>query len=110
MLREHVAHLEDFAEFDVLDRAFDHVSSAAAAYSALTFFIEWPKLDRAAKLVVERHNVWDGRHYHVFLPAAQALEETQPAAATVLYRAMLNDILTRAKSPAYAWRKISRPA
>jgi hypothetical protein len=102
MLREHVAHLEDFAEFDVLDRAFDHVSSAAAAYSALTFFIEWPKLDRAAKLVVERHNVWDGRHYHVLLPAAQALEETQPAAATVLYRAMLNDILTRAKSPAYA--------
>ena len=54
MLREHVAHLEDFAEFDVLDRAFDHVSSATAAYSALTFFIEWPKLDRAAKLVVER--------------------------------------------------------
>src|SRR5580658_1596433 len=47
MLREHVAHLEDFAEFDVLDRVHDHVSSAAN--SALTFFIEWPKLDRAAR-------------------------------------------------------------
>ncbi len=102
MLREHVAHLEDFAEFDVLDHAFDHVSSATAAYSALTFFIEWPKLDRAAKLVVERRDTWDGRHHYALLPAAQALEEAQPAAATILYRALINDILSRAKSAAYA--------
>ena len=101
-LREHIARLDDFAEFEVLDRAFDHASSAKAAYTSLRFFIEWPNLERAARLVVERQDVWDGRHYYALLPAAQILEEKHPAAATILYRALLNDILSRAKSAAYA--------
>ena len=101
MLREHVARLEDFAEFEVLDRAFDHVSAASAGYAALAFFIGWPRLDRAGLLVVERRDIWDGRRYDLLLPAAQALEEKQPAAATILYRGLLNDILLRARSPAY---------
>jgi hypothetical protein len=102
MLREHVARLDDFAEFEVLDRAFDHASSAKAAYTALRFFIEWPNLERAGRLVVDRQDVWDGRHYYALLPAAQTLEEKHPAAATILYRALLSDILSRAKSAAYA--------
>ena len=101
ILREHVVRLEDFAEFEVLDRAFDHVSSAKASYSALMFFIGWPRLDRAGKLVIDRRNTWDGRRYEVLVPAAEALEHTQPAAATILYRALLTDILCRAKSAAY---------
>jgi hypothetical protein len=102
MLREHVARLDDFAEFEVLDRAFDHASSAEAAYTALRFFIEWPNLERAGRLVVERQDAWDGRHYYALLPAAQTLEDKHPGAATILYRALLNDILSRAKSAAYA--------
>jgi len=35
------------------------------------------------------------------VPAAEALEDTYPAAATVLYRALIDDILGRARSPAY---------
>ncbi len=101
MLREHILHLEDFEEFDVLDRAFDHVSNASAAHRALAFFVAWPKLDRAARLVVERKAVWDGRHYDLLVPAAEALEAAYPTAATILYRALLNDILSRAKSIAY---------
>ena len=101
MLREHVAHLDDFAEFEVLDRAFDHVATAPAFHNALTFFIAWPKLDRAASLVLERQSAWDGRHYDVLLPAAEALEDKHPEAATILYRALLNDILSRARSVAY---------
>jgi hypothetical protein len=101
ILREHVIRLEDFAEFEVLDRAFDHASSAKASYSALMFFIGWPRLDRAGKLVVDRRNTWDGRRYEVLVPAAEALEYTHPAAATILYRALLTDILSRAKSAAY---------
>jgi hypothetical protein len=65
------------------------------------FFIGWPRLDRAGKLVVDRRNTWDGRSYEVLVPAAEALEHTQPAAATILYRALLTDILSRAKSAAY---------
>ncbi len=101
MLRQHMRRLDDFEEFDVLDRAFDHASSSTAIYRALKFFMEWPRLDRAARLVVERRDKWDGRHYELLGPAAAALEADHPAAATIIYRALLDDILTRAKSQAY---------
>ncbi|HLY56476.1 MAG TPA: hypothetical protein VKS60_13020, partial [Stellaceae bacterium] len=42
------------------------------------------------------------QHYGALVPAAEALEEEFPLAATILYRALLDDILARAKSPAYA--------
>ena len=45
--------------------------------------------------------MWDGRHYDILAPAARVLEEKHPAAAAILYRALLNDILVRAKSTAY---------
>lgn len=44
--------------------------------------------------------IWDGRHYDILVPVARALEDSHPVAATVLYRALLNDILSRAKSVA----------
>jgi hypothetical protein len=37
----------------------------------------------------------------MLVPAAEALEHDHPAAATVLYRALIDDILARARSPAY---------
>jgi Family of unknown function (DUF6880) len=58
-------------------------------------------LDLAAKLVLDHRETWDGRHYGALVPAAQALEEAHPAAATVLYRALIDDILMRARSLAY---------
>jgi uncharacterized protein DUF6880 len=47
------------------------------------FFIWGPRLDRAGKLVVDRRNTWDGHRYEGLVPAAEALEHTQPAAATI---------------------------
>jgi hypothetical protein len=35
------------------------------------------------------------------LAAAETLEPDHPLAATILYRALLDDILNRARSPAY---------
>lgn len=101
MLREHIACLPDFAEFDVLDKAFAHASGFKQKYRALAFFLNWPRLDLAAKLVVDRRAEWDGRHYEPLLAAAETLEPDHPAAATILYRALLDDILDRARSPAY---------
>jgi hypothetical protein len=101
MLREHIDHLDDFEEFDELDRALDHASASPSSYRALSFFIEWPQLARAAELVIARHTEWKGGHYYLLVPAALALEDAHPVAATVLYRALLNDILSRAKSQAY---------
>ena len=100
MLREHVRRLDDFAEFDVLDRAFDHVSSATDVYRALVFFIEWPRLDRAAELAVDRRDKWTVGITN-YSAGAAALEADHAAAATILYRALLSDILVRAKAQAY---------
>lgn len=101
ILREHVDRLDDFAEFEVVDRALDLASRSPHAYGALRFFLAWPRLDRAAALVMARAGQWDGRHYELLAPAAQALEADHPVAAALIYRALLDDILTRARSPAY---------
>jgi hypothetical protein len=100
-LRDYLAHLPDFAEFDALDRAFAHAAAYPHRYTALAFFLGWPRLDLAAKLVLDQRETWEGRHYGALVPAAEALEEAHPEAATVLYRALIDDILSRARSPAY---------
>jgi hypothetical protein len=101
-LRAYVAGLDDFQEFDELDRAFAVAESSPQAYSALALFLAWPRLDRAARLVVARRMRWEGRHYGVLAEAASLLEADYPLAATVLYRALLDDILVRGHSAAYS--------
>ena len=101
MLREYLAHLPDFGEFEALDRAFAHAATHPQRYRSLAFFLAWPRLNLAANLVLEHHATWDGRHYGALVPAAETLEHDHPEAATVLYRALVNDILARARSPAY---------
>jgi hypothetical protein len=54
MLRDHIARLPDFAEFDVLDKAFAHAIGFEQKYRALVFFLNWPRLDLASRLVVDR--------------------------------------------------------
>jgi uncharacterized protein DUF6880 len=101
ILREHIAQLPDFAEYDVLDNAFAHVSSFKQKERALAFFLNWPRLDLAAKLVVDRRAEWEGRYYQLLLVAAETLESIYPNAATILYRALLDDILDRGRASAY---------
>jgi hypothetical protein len=49
----------------------------------LAFFLDWPRLDLAAKLVVNRRAEWEGRHYEALLAAAETLEPDHPVAATI---------------------------
>jgi hypothetical protein len=100
-LREHLSALPDFEEFAVLDRAFSHVLASQHIYAALAFLIEWPRLDLAAMLVVSHRGAWNGAHYYVLPPVADALQHDHPLAAVILYRALLDDILARARSKAY---------
>ncbi|MFS8036659.1 DUF6880 family protein [Xanthobacter sp. AM11] len=101
ILREYLAALPDFEDFATLDRAFAHVLASEHIYNALAFLVEWPRLDLAARLVVERRGKWDGRQYDMLPPVADALAADHPLAATILYRALLDDILARARSKAY---------
>lgn len=101
LLREYIAALPDFEDEETLDTAFAHVAAHPHRYRALHFFLTWPRLDLASKLVLDHVAGWDGRHYDALAPAAEALEHDHPVAATVLYRALIDDILARGRSQAY---------
>lgn len=101
LLREYIAKLGDFEEFDELDKAFAAATASKDIHGALEFFLAWPRRDLAAKLVLDQRKSWQGRNYEMLGPVAAELEAEFPAASTLLYRIMLDDILDRARSPAY---------
>jgi hypothetical protein len=101
MLREHVARLPDFEDVEALDAAFATALASPLLYAALRFLIQWPRLDLAERLVVERRKEWDGKRYEALAPAAEALESKHPLGAVILYRALLDSILERGQSLAY---------
>lgn len=101
VLRLYLSKLDDFAEFDEMDRAFALVEEAEDIYRALDFFVSWPRLDRAAAHVLRHRDDWEGRYYEDLAPAAEALSKDQPLAATVLYRILISDILRRGIGVAY---------
>lgn len=99
MLRAYLAKLPDFEDDEALERAFAHAAAHADPYRALHFFTHWPKPDRAARLVAA--HAWDGGRYEILVPAAEALEASEPLAAARLYRLLVDDILERGRSAAY---------
>jgi hypothetical protein len=101
VLRDYVDHLPDFEDSDALDRAFAHAATHRHHYRALEFFLTWPHLEFAAKLVTDHLSTWSGQHYEMLAPAAEALEHEHPAAAAALYRILIDDILVRARLSAY---------
>lgn len=100
-LREYLKALPDFEDFDAEQRALTHAASFADPHQALAFFVGWPALDRAATLVVARAEAFDGNHYELLNPAADALETKHPLAATILYRAMIDFTMRKARSSRY---------
>ncbi|MDP4026239.1 hypothetical protein Q8W71_26795 [Methylobacterium sp. NEAU 140] len=102
MLRAHLAKLPDFEDDEALARALDHVAAFPDPHRALHFLVAWPDLARAARLVRERAGAWRGEHYPVLAPAADALAQDHPVAATLLYRRLLDEILRAGHSGAYA--------
>lgn len=85
----------------MLERTFAHAAARPEPFGALAFFLDWPRLDLAARPIVAHHASWDGRHYGELAPAAEVLRHDHPVAATILYRAPIDDVLTRARSPPY---------
>lgn len=101
MLRDHLAKLPDFEDEEALERAFDLAEKGQDPHFGLYFLLKWPNLDRAARLVLARRSEWSGRNWEVLAPAADALAPDHPLAASLLYRALIDDILERARSNAY---------
>ncbi|HBF29488.1 DUF6880 family protein [Rhizobium sp.] len=101
VLRQYISKLDDFAEFDEMDRAMALVMKDKNIAKALLFLVQWPKLDLAAQFILDHANEWDARYCEPLADVSITLYEQFPVAATVLDRALLMDILKRGLSSAY---------
>ena len=100
-LRAHLKRLPDFDDIEAEERAIGFVSRHPSFHQALAFLIDWPALERAACLITARTDELDGDQYWLLTPAADALGQRQPLAATLLLRAMIDVSLDAAKFKRY---------
>ena len=100
-LRAYLKRLPDFEDFEAEERALDYAAGHASLLGALGFFLEWPSPDRAARLLINRRSEIDGNHYEFLAPAAEALSERHPLAATLALRAMIDFALVNARVKRY---------
>ncbi len=100
-LRAHLKLLPDFDDIEAEERALSFASRFASFHQALAFLIDWPALDRAAGLIMARTGELDGDQYWLLTPAADALEQRHPLAATLVLRAMIDLSLDAAKYKRY---------
>lgn len=92
LLRAHLKRLPDFDDVIAEDRAMAHARAFPNAVAALRFFIAWPAYNEAAALVMARHKDIKGDAFDLLEPAARGLEGRHPLAATLLLRAMIEDV------------------
>ena len=100
-LRAYLERLPDFEDIEAEERALDHVARHRDVHAALAFLVRWPAHERAAALVLSRAEELDGNAYWVLTPAAEALAERHPLAATLTLRAMIGFALREARSSRY---------
>lgn len=98
-LRAYLKKLPDFEDIEAEEQALTHVAAHPDPILALDFLIHWPALPRAAALVLTRR--LDGDRYEILTPAAEALADRWPLAATLALRAMIDFTLTAGRSSRY---------
>ena len=102
-LRDFLKQLPDFEDIEAEDRSMDYAATHPSLLTALGFFLEWPSLERAARLLIDRPDEINGDRYELLVPAAEALSERFPLAATLALRAMIDFTLSKARSKRYGY-------
>lgn len=100
-LRAHLKHLPDFEDIEAEDSAKAHAMGFADVHVALRFFLGWPDLHHAARLVETRGSEFDGERREELEAAAEALRARYPLAAVLLWRRIIDAILRHARSRSY---------
>jgi hypothetical protein len=100
-LRAYLQRLDDFSDADAEEQALQIAAQHPKRLPALAFLVQWPALPRAARLVLEQRESWDGDAFEVLAPAAERLAAGHPLAATVLLRAMVGFALVNGRSSRY---------
>lgn len=100
-LRDFLRRLPDFDDMEAEERAYGYAQTFPDVHQALVFFLRWPSLEEAAKLVTARQAELDGNLYELMPPAAEALQEKYPLTAIILLRSMIDFTLESARSSRY---------
>jgi hypothetical protein len=100
-LRDYLKRLRPVEQLDTEERAMAFAQEYKSALQSLSFFVHWPALQEAARLVTRRAADLDGNHYHLLSPAAEALMARHPLAASLALRAMIDDTLEHGRSTRY---------
>jgi hypothetical protein len=77
------------------------VSKTTSPFTLMRFLVEIKDDDRLASLVRKKNDSWDGGMYFYLTPAAELLEQRYPLEASILYRALIDDVMERAQSRYY---------
>ncbi|MEN3149600.1 DUF6880 family protein [Neorhizobium sp. IRAMC:178] len=93
--------LPDFDDMEAEDKAFAYAQAFPEVHRALAFFLRWPAMAEAAKLVLKRTRELDGNLYELMTPAAEALAEKHPLAATIILCSMIDFTLENTRSSRY---------
>ena len=101
LLRAYLKRLPEFDDVEAEEKALERVTAHPDVHGALAFLVRWSALHRAARMVLDRTDEIDGDHYEALTPAADALQERHPLAATVLRRAMIEFALDQARAKRY---------
>ena len=102
-LRDYLKRLPDFEDIEAEERAMAHAATHHNLLPPLGFFLEWPAPDHAARLLISRHKQINGDNYEFLVPAAEAVAERHPIAATVALRAMIDFTLNEARAKRYGY-------
>ncbi|WP_343525306.1 DUF6880 family protein [Sphingomonas sp.] len=100
-LKAFIKRLPDFDDIEAESRAFAYAARFSDFHQALSFFVEWPAIDNAARMTLSRLEELNGDHYWLLGPAAEAMEHRHPLAATLLLRAMIDFSLDKARYKRY---------
>ena len=100
-LKAYIGQLSDFDDVEAERAALTQVERHGNVHAALAFLINWPALDRAARVVDVRIEEIDGDLYELLDPAASALEGKHPLAAVLLRRRLIDFTLQKARSTRY---------
>ena len=75
ILRDYLRQLSDFEDVEAENRAHAVALATAEPELALQFFLDWPRLDLAANLIVMHPNRWNGGDWHI-LPKSRPFWST----------------------------------
>ena len=100
-LKAFIKRLPDFDDIEAESTALAYASRFTDFHQALSFLVEWPAIDDAARMILARPAELNGDHYWLLGPAAEAMEQRHPLAATLLLRAMIDFSLDNARYKRY---------